>query len=50
LSLALAAYFPEANVLVPIRDVGDKSNQPVSKSIVISIEPAKTSDKEAHAC
>ena len=35
-----AAYYPETNVLVPIRSVADGSNQPVSKSIVISIEPA----------
>ena len=35
-----AAYFPETNVLVSIRDVADGSNQPVSKSIVITIEPA----------
>ncbi|HEV2693567.1 MAG TPA: FdhF/YdeP family oxidoreductase [Verrucomicrobiae bacterium] len=35
-----AAYFPETNVLVPIRNVADGSNQPASKSIVISIEPA----------
>jgi molybdopterin-dependent oxidoreductase alpha subunit len=32
-----ATYFPEANVLVPIRDVAEKSNTPVSKSVVISI-------------
>jgi anaerobic selenocysteine-containing dehydrogenase len=44
-----AAYFPETNILVPIRDVADKSNQPASKSIVISIEPAKTSNGESHA-
>jgi hypothetical protein len=43
-----AAYFPETNVLVPIRDVADKSNQPASKSIVISIEPTK-SNGELHA-
>jgi anaerobic selenocysteine-containing dehydrogenase len=36
-----AAYYPETNVLVPIRSVADGSNQPVSKSIVISIEPAR---------
>ena len=36
-----AAYFPETNVLVPIRNVADGSNQPVSKSIVISIEPTR---------
>jgi anaerobic selenocysteine-containing dehydrogenase len=34
-----AAYFPETNVLVSVRDVAIGSNQPVSKSIVITIEP-----------
>jgi molybdopterin-dependent oxidoreductase alpha subunit len=33
-----ATYFPETNVLVPIRNVADKSNTPVSKSVVISIQ------------
>jgi anaerobic selenocysteine-containing dehydrogenase len=32
-----AAYFPETNVLVPVRSVADKSNQPASKSLVISL-------------
>ncbi len=32
-----ATYFPEANVLVPVRSVADKSNTPASKSIVISV-------------
>jgi molybdopterin-dependent oxidoreductase alpha subunit len=32
-----AAYFPETNVLVPVRNVADKSNQPASKSVVISL-------------
>jgi molybdopterin-dependent oxidoreductase alpha subunit len=35
-----AAYFPETNVLVPIRSVADKSNQPASKSIIVSLEAA----------
>lgn len=35
-----ATYFPEANVLVPVRYVALKSNTPVSKSVVISIRPA----------
>jgi len=35
-----AAYYPETNVLVPIRDVADQSNQPASKSIVITVEPS----------
>lgn len=33
-----ATYFPEANVLVPIGSVAEKSNTPASKSVVISIE------------
>ncbi len=36
-----AAYFPETNVLVPIRSVADGSNQPASKSLVISLETAE---------
>jgi molybdopterin-dependent oxidoreductase alpha subunit len=34
-----AAYYPETNVLVPIRDTADGSNQPASKSLIISLEP-----------
>jgi molybdopterin-dependent oxidoreductase alpha subunit len=37
-----AAYYPETNVLVPLRSTADGSNQPASKSLVISIEPTKT--------
>ncbi len=33
-----AAYYPETNVLVPVNDVADGSNQPASKSIVITLE------------
>src|SRR5690349_9063034 len=32
-----ATYFPEANVLVPVRNVAERSNTPVSKSVVISL-------------
>ena len=32
-----ATYFPEANVLVPVGSVAEKSNTPVSKSVIISI-------------
>lgn len=32
-----ATYFPEANVLVPVESVADKSNTPVSKSVVIHL-------------
>jgi molybdopterin-dependent oxidoreductase alpha subunit len=35
-----ATYFPETNVLVPVRSVAEKSNTPASKSVVISIRPA----------
>ena len=38
-----AAYFPEANVLVPVGSTADESNTPVSKSIVITIEPSSLS-------
>lgn len=34
-----ATYFPEANVLVPVRSVAEKSNTPASKSVVISVRP-----------
>jgi len=36
-----ATYFPETNVLVAVRSVADKSNTPVSKSVVISIRPSR---------
>ncbi|HEX8556946.1 MAG TPA: FdhF/YdeP family oxidoreductase [Pyrinomonadaceae bacterium] len=35
-----ATYFPETNVLVPVRSVADKSNTPASKSVVITVRPA----------
>jgi molybdopterin-dependent oxidoreductase alpha subunit len=33
-----ATYFPEANVLVPITSVAEKSNTPVSKSVIIKVK------------
>ncbi|GAA3559973.1 FdhF/YdeP family oxidoreductase [Amycolatopsis ultiminotia] len=33
-----AAYFPEANALVPLDSVAEKSNTPVSKAIVVRLE------------
>lgn len=33
----IATYFPEANVLVPIKNVADVSNQPASKSVAVKI-------------
>src|SRR5690606_39264439 len=34
-----AAYFPEANVLVPLDHTADVSGTPASKSIVVRLEP-----------
>ena len=34
-----AAYFPEANVLVPVDHFADKSRTPASKSVVITVTP-----------
>jgi len=34
-----AAYYPEANVLVPLDSVAEGSNTPVSKSVLIRLEP-----------
>jgi anaerobic selenocysteine-containing dehydrogenase len=33
-----ATYFPEANVLVPVDSVADKSNTPVSKAVVVKVK------------
>jgi molybdopterin-dependent oxidoreductase alpha subunit len=35
------AYFPEANILVPLDSVADKSNCPTSKFIAITISPTQ---------
>jgi anaerobic selenocysteine-containing dehydrogenase len=43
-----ATYFPETNVLVPLRSVAEKSNTPVSKSVVISIKPSANTEKAIH--
>ncbi|MBC8032154.1 MAG: FdhF/YdeP family oxidoreductase [Pyrinomonadaceae bacterium] len=43
-----ATYFPETNVLVPVRSVADKSNTPVSKSVVISIRPSEDDGKQSN--
>ena len=36
-----ATYFPEANVLVSINNSADRSNTPVSKSVIIRVTPSK---------
>src|SRR5688572_23214454 len=43
-----ASYFPEANVLVPIGSVARGSNQPASKSILITLAPSVTQAPGAH--
>lgn len=35
-----AAYFPEANVLVPLDSTAEASNTPTSKSVIVRLEPA----------
>jgi molybdopterin-dependent oxidoreductase alpha subunit len=37
-----ATYFPETNVLVPVRHVAELSNTPASKSVVISLQKCAT--------
>jgi molybdopterin-dependent oxidoreductase alpha subunit len=37
-----AAYFPEANVLVPVDSVATTSNTPTSKSVIVRLEPVAT--------
>ena len=36
-----AGYYPETNVLVPIKSVAEQSNCPASKSIVVSVRPSE---------
>jgi molybdopterin-dependent oxidoreductase alpha subunit len=38
----VAAYFPEANVLVPLDSTAEVSNTPTSKSVVVRLERAST--------
>lgn len=42
-----ATYYPETNVLVPIRSVADKSNTPVYKSVRICLKPSTDSSEES---
>jgi molybdopterin-dependent oxidoreductase alpha subunit len=36
----VAAYYPEANVLVPIKAKADISHTPISKSVVVTVQPS----------
>jgi hypothetical protein len=35
-----AAYYPEANVLVPLDHTAEGSNTPVSKAVIVRLEPS----------
>ena len=37
-----AAYYPEANVLIPTNSVADESGTPTSKGVVVSLVAAAT--------
>ncbi|MGE0430850.1 MAG: FdhF/YdeP family oxidoreductase [Planctomycetota bacterium] len=41
-----ATYFPEANVLVPVRHFAEKSHTPVSKSLIVSLAATATAAAE----
>jgi len=36
-----AAYYPETNVLVPLDSAAEESNTPVSKGVIVRLEPAR---------
>ncbi|GAC1605549.1 MAG: FdhF/YdeP family oxidoreductase [Pseudarthrobacter sp.] len=44
-----AAYYPEANVLVPLDSVAEGSQTPVSKAVIVRLEPSKAHSPEAVA-
>ena len=44
-----AAYYPEANVLVPLASVALRSNTPASKAVVVRLEPAGARDRSGSA-
>jgi len=43
-----ASYFPEANVLVPVRSVAAHSNQPAHKCIRITLRPSELPQNAGH--
>src|SRR6185369_12803825 len=45
----VAAYFPEANVLVPVGSVAEESNTPTSKSVIVTISPSPDVEAVTHA-
>ncbi|WP_332871442.1 hypothetical protein [Spirosoma rhododendri] len=43
----VATYYPETNVLIPIDEVAERSNTPTSKSVVITVTPARVQEAVA---
>ncbi|SEQ00851.1 FdhF/YdeP family oxidoreductase [Arthrobacter sp. OV608] len=44
-----AAYYPEANVLVPLESVAEGSQTPVSKAVIVKLEPVLVLEEEPTA-
>jgi hypothetical protein len=44
-----AAYYPEANVLVPLESVAEGSQTPVSKAVIVRLEPVTALEEEPTA-
>ncbi|MFF2243586.1 FdhF/YdeP family oxidoreductase [Arthrobacter sp. NPDC058130] len=44
-----AAYYPEANVLVPLNHTAEGSNTPVSKAVIVRFEPSRDQTPDATA-
>jgi anaerobic selenocysteine-containing dehydrogenase len=40
-----ATYYPEANVLVPINSVAERSNTPTSKFVIITVAPSASQER-----
>ncbi|RKR30413.1 FdhF/YdeP family oxidoreductase [Arthrobacter oryzae] len=44
-----AAYYPEANVLVPLNHTAEGSNTPISKAVIVRLEPSRDQTPEGTA-
>ena len=44
-----AAYYPEANVLVPLNHTAEGSNTPVSKAVIVRLEPSEDQTPDGSA-
>jgi len=44
-----AAYYPEANVLVPLESVAEGSQTPASKAVIVKLEPVLVLEEEPTA-